>query len=523
MSPALLLSFVVGYFAILLIVAYYTSRNANNESFFIGNKSSNWMVVAFGMIGTSLSGVTFVSVPGAVGKPFAAGGFEAFAYFQIVIGYVIGYFIIAYVLLPLYYRLNLTSIYNYLSNRLGFTSYKTGASFFILSRTLGATARLYLVVAILQNTILASYGIPFWVTTMVILLMILLYTYEGGVKTIVWTDMLQTTCMLVGLVICVIYILKTLNIGFADGIQQLKTSGLTRMIVSDPNSNLFFVKQIIAGAFITITMTGMDQEMMQKNISVRTLKDSQKNMITFSLIQALVVLLFLFLGGLLYIYATSKGGHYETVVENGKQVTKYMLNVNGTSTNVLGDALFPTIALFEGVTPIISVIFIIALISALFPSADGAITALTSSFCIDILGLKRREDWTDKDKNRIRKRVHLAFAFIFLLCVMMFKAINNPSMIGVILKVAGYTYGPLLGLFSFGILTKRVVNDKYVPIIAIAAPIVCFFLDKYQKNIFGNFQIGLELIIINGLLVFLGLLLVSKPGNPVVTNNLQEP
>jgi Na+/proline symporter len=492
MSPALLLSFVIGYFAILLFVAYYTSRNANNESFFIGNKSSNWMVVAFGMIGTSLSGVTFVSVPGAVGKPFAAGGHEAFTYFQIVIGYVIGYFIIAFVLLPLYYKLNLTSIYNYLSKRLGFVSYKTGASFFILSRTLGATARLYLVVAILQDAILASYGVPFWVTTLIILLMILLYTYEGGVKTIVWTDMLQTTGMLVGLVICVIYILSTLDLSFGEGFSQMKESGFTRMFISDPNSSIFFFKQVLAGAFITITMTGMDQEMMQKNISVRTLRDSQKNMITFSLIQAGVVLLFLFLGGLLYLYASKNG------------------------ITAIPDRLFPTIALSDGVPAIISVIFILALISALFPSADGAITALTSSFCIDILGLKRREDWSDKDKNRIRKTVHLTFALIFLLVVMVFYWIKSGSMIGVILKVAGYTYGPLLGLFAFGILTKRRVKDGVVPIIAIAAPLICYFIDTNQAKLFGNFRIGLELIIINGLLTFIGLLLISTTrGGPI--------
>jgi Na+/proline symporter len=510
MSPALLLAFVVGYFVLLLVVAYYTSRNANNESFFIGNKSSNWMVVAFGMIGTSLSGVTFVSVPGAVGKPFS-GGFEAFTYFQIVIGYVIGYFIITFVLLPLYYRLNLTSIYNYLSKRLGFVSYKTGASFFILSRTLGATARLYLVVAILQLAILDRYNVPFWLTTMIILLMILLYTYEGGVKTIVWTDMLQTTCMLAGLVICVIYILSNMNIGFSEGVSQLKEAGYTSIFVSDPNSKLFILKQILAGAFITITMTGMDQEMMQKNISVRTLKDSQKNMITFSLIQAAVVLLFLFLGGLLYVYSMSKGGHYAQVMEDGKMVTKFLMNVDGKEANILGDSIFPTIALGEGISPIISIIFIIALISALFPSADGAITALTSSFCIDILGLKRREDWTDKQKSKIRKTVHLVFAGVFLLFVMVFKWVNSSSMIGVILKVATYTYGPLLGLFAFGILSKRRVADKFVPYIAIAAPVICFFLDKFQKQIFGKFEIGLELIIINGLLTFLGLWMISKP------------
>jgi Na+/proline symporter len=512
MSPELLLSFVVGYFLLLLTVAYYTSRNANNESFFIGNKSSNWMVVAFGMIGTSLSGVTFVSVPGAVGKPFA-GGYEAFTYFQIVIGYVIGYFIIAFVLLPLYYKLNVTSIYNYLSKRLGFISYKTGASFFILSRTLGATARLYLVVAILQLAILDSYNIPFWVTTLVILLMILLYTYEGGVKTIVWTDMLQTSGMLIGLVICVFYILNNMNIGFSEGVSQLKDVGYTNIFVSDPNSKLFLLKQILAGAFITITMTGMDQEMMQKNISVRNLKDSQKNMITFSLIQAGVVLLFLFLGGLLYLYANSQGGHYAQVMEDGKMVTKYLMPVNGVEKNVLGDSLFPTIALGESFSPIISVIFILALISALFPSADGAITALTSSFCIDILGLKRRNDWTDKKKNKVRKSVHLVFALVFLLFVMVFEWINSSSMIGVILKVATYTYGPLLGLFAFGILTKRHVADRYVPYIAVAAPLICYVLDIYQKQIFGSFEIGLELIIINGLLTFIGLWIISKPSD----------
>jgi len=486
MSPLLLFSFVIGYFLLLLFVAWRTSRNSNNDSFFIGNRNSNWVLVAFGMIGTSLSGVTFVSVPGAVGKPFAGGGYEAFTYFQVVIGYVIGYFIIAYVLLPLYYRLNLTSIYTYLSNRLGFVSYKTGATFFILSRTLGATARLYLVVKILQDTILTSFGVPFWLTTLIILLMILLYTFEGGVKTIVWTDTLQTTCMLLGLIICVIYILKSLNLDFSEGLNRLTENGFTRMFVWDPGSRLFFIKQVLAGAFITVTMTGMDQEMMQKNISVKNLKDSRKNMLTFAFIQAAVVLLFLFLGGLLYIYGSA----------NGIQTAP--------------DKLFPTIALGDKMPHVISIIFIIALISALFPSADGAITALTSSFCIDILGIKRNETIDEKQKKKIRRTVHLAFAFVFLLVVMVFKWIDNQSMIGVILKVAGYTYGPLLGLFIFGILTKRKVNDKFVPYIAIAAPVVCFIIDKFQKQLFGNFEIGLELIIINGLLTYIGLLFISK-------------
>jgi Na+/proline symporter len=481
MSPTLLFSFVIGYFILLLVVAWFTSRNSNNDSFFIGNKKSNWMLVAFGMIGTSLSGVTFVSVPGAVGK-------ESFAYFQITLGYLVGYLVIAYVLLPLYYKLNLTSIYNYLSTRLGIRSYKTGASFFILSRTLGATARLYLVVRILQDAILSTPGfrIPFWVTTAIILIMILLYTYEGGVKTIVWTDTLQTTCMLAGLVICVVYILDKMGMGFGESVHQMKEKGYGKIFFTDVNSKLFFLKQILAGAFITITMTGMDQEMMQKNISVRTLKDSQKNVITLSLILLGVILLFLFLGGLLYLYAGQQG-----------------VTVTG------GDKLFPEIALHH-MPPIVSVIFIIALISALFPSADGAITALTSSFCIDILGLKRRDDWNDARKKKIRQRTHLSFAFIFLIFVLVFYWIDNPSMIGVILKVAAYTYGPLLGLFSFGILTKRAVKDSLVPIVCIVAPLLCYVIDRFQKAIFGNYEIGLELLIINGLLTYIGLLLISS-------------
>ena len=475
----MLFSFVIGYFIILLIVANRTSRNSNNESFFIGNRSSNWMLVAFGMIGTSLSGVTFVSVPGAVGR-------ESFAYFQITIGYLIGYAIIAYVLLPLYYRLNVTSIYNYLSTRFGFRSYKTGSAFFILSRTLGATARLYLVVEILQYSILESFHVPFWLTTVIILIMILLYTYKGGVKTIVWTDTLQTTCMLAGLITCVVFILNKMGLSFTDSLGQMKDKGYSKVFFTDVNSKLFFLKQILAGAFITITMTGMDQEMMQKNLSVRTLGNSKKNVLTMSFILAVVLLLFLFLGGLLYLYA-------------GQQ-----------NISVTGDKLFPEIALHH-MPPLISVIFIIALISALFPSADGAITALTSSFCIDILGLKRRDDWDEAHKKKVRQRIHLTVAFIFLVFVMVFKWVNNPSMIGVILKVAAYTYGPLLGLFSFGILTKRKVIDKFVPLVCVLAPVICFFLDKFQKDIFAKYEIGLELLIINGLLTFIGLYLISKP------------
>ena len=478
MSPYILLSFVAGYFLLLLAVAKYTGRNANNESFFIGNRNSNWMLVAFGMIGTSLSGVTFVSVPGGVGK-------ESFAYFQIVIGYLIGYIIIAYVLLPLYYRLNLTSIYNYLRGRLGIASYKTGASFFILSRVLGATARLYLVVKILQDAILADLGVPFWVTTLIILLMILVYTYEGGVKTIVFTDTLQTTFMLTGLVVCVGYILHTMHLNPGSAVTAMTDKGYTKIFFSDPQSKLFFLKQILAGIFITITMTGMDQEMMQKAISVKRLGDSKKNMLTLSFIMVAVILLFLFLGGLLHLYGAQQG-----VASSG-------------------DKLFPDIALHH-MPPVVSLIFIIALISALFPSADGAITALTSSFCIDIIGMQRRADWSEIKRKQVRQKVHLGVAVVFLVFVLIFYKVNNPSMIGVILKVAAYTYGPLLGLFTFGIITKRNVKDQYVPFVCIAAPLICFFIDKYQDRLFSGMQIGSELLILNGLLTFLGLLMISE-------------
>lgn len=481
MSPLLLFSFVIGYFLILLGVAWYTGKNSDNHSFFIGNKNSNWMLVAFGMVGTSLSGVTFVSVPGAVAK-------ESFAYLQITIGYLFGYLMIAYILLPLYYKLNLTSIYHFLSTRMGFNSYKTGSSFFILSRTLGATARLYLVVNILQEAILNSFNIPFWATTLIILVMILLYTYEGGVKTIVYTDTLQTTCMLAGLVICVFYILNQLNMGFGDSLQAMNDRGYSKIFFSDPNSKFFFLKQIIAGAFITVTMTGMDQEMMQKNISVKTLKDSQKNVLSMAITLATVIVIFLFLGGLLYMYAE---------------------NLNVTAS---GDKIFPVLAM-EHMPPVVSVIFIIALISALFPSADGAITALTSTFCIDIIGIQRRPDLNEAAQKKIRQRVHLTFAAIFLVFVLIFKWVNDPSMIGLLLKIAAYTYGPLLGLFTFGIITKRVVNDALVPYVCVAAPILCFIIDKYQKTLLGSYEVGLELLIINGSITFLGLLFISKKGN----------
>lgn len=501
MSPILLFSFVIGYFLLLLVVAWYTSKNSNNESFFIGNKNSNWMLVAFGMIGTSLSGVTFVSVPGTVTT-------QAFAYFQVVIGYLIGYIIIAFVLLPLYYRLNLTSIYNYLQKRFGMVSYKTGALFFIISRTLGATARLFLVINVLHLFILKEMGVPFEVTTFVILLMIILYTLEGGVKTIVFTDTLQTTFMLLGLIVCIFYIMNNVDLSFTQTMSQLDDKGLTKIFNTDPDSPSYFLKHILGGVFITVGMTGLDQEMMQKNISVRNLKDSQKNMMTFSVIMVIVNFLFLLLGGLLYLFATSKG------------------------ITVPPDDLFPTVAL-QYMPTAMSIIFIIGLISALFPSADGALTALTSSFCIDMIGLKRRDEWDEKKKKRIRMTVHMVFALIFFISVMVFKWIDNKSIIDVILKVAGFTYGPLLGLFAFGILTRRAINDKLSLYVCLIAPLIILGIDfinnidwyqrqlklegawietvrNWSASIFGTFKIGYELLIYNGILTFIGLWLISR-------------
>ncbi len=501
MSPFLLFSFVIGYFILLLVVAYFTSKNSNNDSFFIGNRSSNWMLVAFGMIGTSLSGVTFVSVPGTVG----AVGFQ---YFQVVIGYFLGYLVIAYVLLPVYYKLNLTSIYLYLQKRFGPVSYKTGALFFIVSRALGATARMFLVINILQLFILNKMGVPFWATSLIILLLILLYTFEGGVKTIVYTDTLQTTFMLLGLIICIVTIVSKMDMGLGEIFTSMKENKLSQIFNTDVNSSSYFLKHILGGMFITIAMTGLDQEMMQKNISVRTLKDSQKNILTLSTVLIFVNLLFLFMGGLLYLYAAKTG------------------------VTIKGDDLFPTIALGGTLSVAVSIIFIIGLISALFPSADGALTALTSSFCIDILGLKKNKNLTEKQKRTTRLTVHITFAAIFFLLVMVFKWIDDKSIIDVILKVAGYTYGPLLGLFAFGILTHRKIKDKYALIVCILSPLIIFGIDfinnpdwyishfgiaestgaslkAFSDKLFGGFKLGIEILIFNGLVTFLGLYIIS--------------
>lgn len=478
MTPALMLAVVLGYFALLMAVAWRTSRGADNESFFIGNRSSNWALVAFGMVGTSLSGVTFVSVPGAVGS-------EAFAYFQLVLGLMAGYLVIAYVLLPIYYRHRVTTIYDYLDARLGPGAHRTGAGLFVVSRTLGATARLYLVVNILQLAFLDALGIPFWLTSAVVVAMIVAYTYQGGVKTIVWTDTLQTTCMLAGLAIIAAAVLAALDLTFAESLARLRSSGLSTIFSTDVDARAFFPKQFVAGMFIAIAMTGLDQEMMQKNISVRTLADSQKNVVVMALVMMGVVLLFLYLGGLLYLYAPAAG-------------------VTAT-----GDAILPTVV-FGHLSTTIQLVFLVALVSALLPSADGALTALTSSFCLDLLGLGRRSDLAEAKVLRVRHRVHLGFAAVFFLLLLAFKEAANPSMIGLILTLAAYTYGPLLGLFAFAILAGRPLRHRWVPVVAVAAPALCFWIDRNQEALFGSYRVGLELLVLNGALTFAGLWLVSR-------------
>ena len=484
MNHWLILSLVAAYFIVLLLISYATSKGAKNEHFFIGEKNSKWYLVAYGMIGTSLSGVTFMSVPGKVSKIH-------FFYFQIIIGYLIGYFIVAAVLLPLYYRLQLTSIYSFLKTRFGNITYKTGASFFLLSRTLGASLRIYLVLYVLQTFVLDSIGVPFAITAFVILLMIVLYTYKGGVKTIIWTDTLQTTFMILALIVTLWVIKDQLGLSMSGLFTEIQNKGYTQIFDTDWKSPTFFLKQIISGMFITITMTGLDQEMMQKNISIKTLGKAQQNMFAFSVVLLFVSLLFLFLGAALYVYASTKG----------------------ITLSPQTDDTFPLIAL-QFLPPIAGILFIIGLISALFPSADGAMTALTSSFCIDILNMNDRADWDENTKTKRRISVHLSVAVIFFLIMLVCKAINEKAIIDLVLDIAGYTYGPLLGLFAFGIFLKNKVHEKLVPVVCISAPIITYILKANSKDWFGGYQIGFETLLINGVLTFIGLaLILTRKGN----------
>jgi SSS family solute:Na+ symporter len=479
MSPILILGLFLVYTLVLFSVTWITARKADNQSFFIGNKVSPWFVVAYGMIGASLSGVTFMSVPGWVKD-------TQFSYMVVVLGYLFGYLVIALVLLPLYYRLKLTSIYSYLDQRFGFWSYKTGAGFFILSRTLGASLRMFLVINVLQVFVFDAWNVPFWVNALVFISLIILYTLKGGIRTIIWTDTLQTTFMLLAVVLSVIYIGKSLHLPLIKLVSVVKESPVSKMFITDWHSPRFFLKQFFSGMFITIVMTGLDQEMMQKNLSCRNIREAQKNMFTFSGILVLANLLFLFLGALLLIFMQNKG-----------------------ITIASSDEIFPTIAI-RYLGPVAGVVFLIGLISAAFPSADGALTSLTTSVSIDFLGLEGREGLTEKKKTAIRYAVHLTIALVFFISVMMFSLLNDKAVIDKLFTIAGYTYGPLLGLYSFGLFTRRTVNDKITPFIAVLSPLICFFLSKYSVQLLNGYKFGFELLLLNGLLTFTGLYIFSK-------------
>ena len=479
MSPTLIFISFISYSALLFLVSWITGKKANNKTFFVGNKQSPWMVVAYGMVGASLSGVTFISVPGWVGN-------TQFSYMMVVFGYLIGYFLIARVLLPLYYKLNLTSIYSYLETRFGFWSYKTGAFYFMISRIIGASFRMFLVVNVLQLFVFNAWGIPFSATVAMFIILIWLYTFKGGIKTIVWTDILQTTFMLLAVGVSVYLITKELDVNLSSLVTIVQQSDYSQMFVFEWQDKRFFLKQIISGAFLAIVMTGLDQDMMQKNLSCRNLKDAQKNVISLSWILIPVNLLFLFLGASLYIYANQKG----------------------IQLPALTDDLFPTIAIqhlsiFAGLT------FIIGLIAAAYSSADSALTALTTSFSIDFLNIEKK-NLSEKRKIRIRTIVHVLISIAVFFVIILFRAINDQAVIQKLFTIAGYTYGPLLGLFAFGMFTRNAVKDKWVPIIALVSPIACYILSHYSESLFNGYKFGFELLIVNGIFTFVGLLLAKK-------------
>ena len=488
----LILVVFIAYTLLLFLVAHITSRKSSNTTFFTGNRKSPWFVVAYGMIGASLSGVTFMSVPGGVYT-------GQFTYFGIVLGYIIGYAVIALLLLPLYYKLNLTSIYSYLGIKFGKSSEKTGSLLFIISRLVGSAIRMYLVVFVLYEFVFKAWGIPFWVPAALFIVLILFYTFKGGIKTVVWTDTLQTTFLLLAAVMTVVIILKSLNISFAELMSVSTERGYTKLFETDWSHSKFFVKQILSGAFITITMTGLDQDMMQKNLTCKTLRDAQKNVMTSSFFFVLVNILFMSLGAALIYYAQ----------ETGLQLP---MNENGV---VVNDKIFPTVAF--SLDKLTSIVFMIGLIAAGYSSADGTLTALTTTFCFDFLHFDKNDKISEEQKIRYRKFIHVGFAFLYLLVIIMFRPFHNESLIDKIFEIAGYTYGPLLGLYTFGLFVKnRTVNDKYVPVIAISSPIISYILNIYSKNIFFGYQFGFEILIVNGLLTFMGLLMISKKLNKII-------
>lgn len=476
MTPLLILAVIAAYFIFLMAIAQITKGNSDNTAFFTGNKNSPWFLVAFGMIGASLSGVTFISIPGGVGK-------SAFAYMQIVLGYLVGYFIIAKVLIPTYYRLNLISIYSYFTERFGEFSKITASSFFLLSKIVGASFRIFLVAGVMQYFVFDYYQIPFIATTAFTILLIWIYTFQGGIKTIVFTDTLQTLFMLASLVIC-IFVLGSKLGGLNVVWQNLEEAGVTKtFFFNDFSENkLHFFKQFLSGALIALVMTGLDQDMMQKNLTCKNIEDAQKNVMTMSLSLLPVNLLFLILGGILYLYAQT-----------------FQIEIPARA-----DYLFPEIA-FNHLPLWGGIVFLLGLTAAAYSSADSALAALTTAFCVDFLGMEKKPKPSD---NKTRRLIHIGFSILLILVVWAFDKLGDESVINQIFTLAGYTYGPLLGLFSFGLLTKRKVIDKLVPLICIASPLLTFFIGKYSPEYLG-YTFGFELLLVNGLLTFSGLLTSS--------------
>jgi Na+/proline symporter len=478
MSPILVITILAVYFGMLILISVITSKGADTNTFFTGNRESPWFLVAFGMIGASLSGLTFISVPGNVGK-------IGFGYFQVVLGYLVGYWVILGVLMPLYYRLNLISIYTYLEHRFSFWSYKTGAFFFLISRTIGSSLRLYLAATVLQLFLFDAWDVPFFVTVFTTIALIWIYTFKGGIKTIVWTDTFQTFFLITAVCIAVWQITNELGMSPSEMVSAVKASKYSRIFYfDDVNSPMYFWKQFLGGAFIAITMTGMDQEIMQKNLTCKSLGDAQKNMFWFSLIMAVVNLLFLVLGALLYLYSETNGFPIPTAT----------------------DELFPRLA-FNELGLLVGIFFLLGITASSYASADSALAGLTTSFCIDFLNFKSKNEAQRKREKFI---VHIAFSLVFLIIIVIFKEINERSVIDAVLNIAGYTYGPLLGLFSFGVLTTRRVNDKLVPLVCVISPIISYLVSLNSAQLFGGYKISIEILIVNGLITFIGLWLISR-------------
>ncbi len=484
MQPIHILLLIAGYFGILILISFLTGKDDSNETFFKASRQSPWYVVAFGMVGASLSGVTFISVPGWVEG-------AQFGYMQIVFGYLVGYFVIAYVLMPIYYKLNVTSIYQYLEDRFGVVSYKTGAFFFFISRVLGASFRLFLVAIVLQQFVFDAFGIPFEVTVILSILLIWIYTFRGGIKTIVWTDTLQTLFMLVAVGLSIYFITDKLDWTFSEFLASEELERYSRIIFFDNFlGKSYFIKSFIGGIFIAICMTGLDQDMMQKNLTCKNLKDAQKNMISFSLVLVVVNFVFLLLGALLFIYAEKF--NIATPLMEGKPKT---------------DLLFPEIALNSGLDITLAITFMLGLIAAAYSSADSALTSLTTSFCVDFLNIEKK---AENKQKKLRQKTHIAMSVLLIIVVIIFKHVLDRNVIDSLLTVATFTYGPLLGLFAFGIFTKYQIKDKYVWIIASMSVLIIYCISKIPKELLFNYEVGYELLPLNGLLTFIGLLLIRK-------------